>query len=286
MARVAITGSSGQLGRQLVSSFELAGHEVRPLPRDEFDITDPGAAERLGSWQPEIVVNSAAWTDVDGCARDPERAMRVNGDAAGRVAEAAASCGALAVQISTNEVFDGAATEPYPEDAPPDPINAYGRSKLAGERAVAAANPRHLIVRTAWLFGPGGTNFVTKILAAARRAAESSSSLRLVDDEIGNPTWTPDLASAIVELVSDGSRVGVVHAAGVPPVSRLGWATIALEAAGAPADIEPVPLATFERASTPPLRAVLAPSAGVTSIDWRAATRAYVAQLTRDGSNA
>ena len=280
-ARVAVTGSSGQLGRQLVAAFESAGHEVRALPRAEFDITDQADVDGLRAWGPDIVVNSAAWTDVDGCAREPDRAMRVNGDAAGLVARAAASCDALAVQISTNEVFDGRAAEAYPEHAEPNPINAYGRSKLAGERAVAAASPRHLVVRTAWLFGPGGTNFVTKILAAARRAAESGAALRLVEDETGNPTWTPDLARAIVDMTVDRPRVGVVHAAGMPPVSRLEWAMLALQAAEVAADIEPVPLASFERASTPPLHAVLAPSAGVPAMDWRAATQAYVTELLR-----
>ncbi len=281
MARVAITGAAGQLGRHLVLAFKSAGHEVHGLSRPDFDITDTGDVFGLRYWRPEIVVNSAAWTDVDGCARDPGRAMQVNGVAAGRVAEVAAACGALIVQICTNEVFDGTREGGYSEDDEPNPINHYGRSKLAGEGAVAAANPRHLIVRTAWLFGPGGTNFVTKILAAARRAADNSERLRLVEDEIGNPTWTPDLAAAVVALAAGGARLGVVHATGVPPVSRLGWAKVVLDAAGLTAEIEPVPLARFERASTPPLRAVLIPSAGVPAMDWRSATRSYVAELMR-----
>ena len=279
MARVAITGATGQLGRQLVSAFALAGHDVRALSRADLDLSDASDSSDLRTWRPDIVVNSAAWTDVDGCARDPDRAMRINGEGAGRVAEMAASSDARVIHISTNEVFDGTRPQPYSETDEPNPINAYGRSKLAGEQAVAAANPRHLIIRTAWLFGPGGTNFVTKILAAGQRAEAAREPLRLVEDEIGNPTWTPDLADVVVRLATDGSQQGIVHAAGNPAVSRLGWARVALEAAGIAPEIQPVGLASFERASTPPMRAVLAPSVGVPEMDWRPATRSYVAEL-------
>jgi dTDP-4-dehydrorhamnose reductase len=279
MARVAITGATGQLGRQLVRAFTSAGHEALPLSRAELDLDGPPDAGDLRAWRPDIVVNSAAWTDVDGCARDPGRAMRINGEGAGRVAEMAASSDARVVHISTNEVFDGTRPQPYSEADEPNPVNAYGRSKLAGERAVAAANPRHVIIRTAWLFGPGGTNFVTKIIAAGRRAAAAGEPLRLVEDEIGNPTWTPDLADVVVGLATDGSQQGIVHAAGNPAVSRLGWARVALEAAGIAPEIQPVELASFERASTPPMRAVLAPSVGMPEMDWRPVTRTYVADL-------
>lgn len=280
MVRVAITGAAGQLGRQLVRAFEASGHQVRGLSHADFDITSASDAEDLRSWRPEIVVNSAAWTDVDGCAGDPERAMRVNGEAAGQVAGLAAECGALVVQISTNEVFDGAQEHAYHEGDDPNPINAYGRSKLAGERAVAAVNPRHLIVRTAWLFGPGGTNFVTKILAAAQRAADGGQPLRVVADEFGNPTWTPDLAVVIAELVAAPAGRTVIHAAGTPSASRLDWARVALGAAEFSVSIEPVALATFQRASTPPPRAVLAPSEGLSQMDWRTATARCVNKLT------
>lgn len=278
MTRVAITGAAGQLGRQLVSAFEGAGDEVRGLARTEFDITLAAGAEVLRDWRPDVIVNSAAWTDVDGCARDPDRAMLINGAAPGRLAELAASIDALMVQLSTNEVFDGSLARAYRPDDEPNPINAYGRSKLAGERAAAAATSEHLVVRTAWLFGPGGTNFVTKILAAAGRVRAAGEPLRLVEDEIGNPTWTPDLAASIVGFVARGAR-GIVHAAGTPATSRLGWARVVLEAAGTEVPIEPVPLASFERASTPPLRAALDPSPGVPEMAWEPVTRAYAAQV-------
>lgn len=275
MARVAITGGGGQLGRQLDATFRDAGHVVWALTHEDVDIGRPATLERLVDWRPDIVVNAAAWTDVDGCAREPSRAMAINGDGAGAVAAAAARAGASVVQVSTNEVFDGRRDEPYGEDDPTNPINAYGASKLAGERAVAAENSRHVIVRTAWLFGPGGTNFVTKIVAAAERAVASGSPMRIVDDEWGNPTWTPDLARAIAGLATDKRAPRVVHAAGVPAATRLDWAGVALEAAGVEVDIEPVALASFERASTPPARAVLRPSAGLPPMEWRPVTLRY-----------
>lgn len=277
MTRVAITGAAGQLGRQLVAAYGAAGHEVLALSHADLDITDPVHRARLTSWSPEVIVNAAAWTDVDGCARDPSRAMLVNGKAAGAVGEIAAACDALIVQVSSNEVFDGTLDRAYREDDAPNPANAYGASKLAGERAVARS-PRHLIVRTAWLFGPGGTNFVTKILAAAERAAQTGDALRIVDDEWGNPTWTPDLAAAIVSLSIRPDPPAIVHAAGDPPTSRLGWATVALEAARVVVRVAPASLADFERASTPPARAILRPSDGLPVMDWRPATSRYAAQ--------
>lgn len=278
MSRVAITGATGQLGRQLVAAFQAARYDVRGFSHAELDIAHAGGAEAVRGWRPDVVVNSAAWTDVDGCARDPERAMRINGDAAGELAAVAASIGARIVHVSTNEVFDGTSARPYRDDDAPNPINAYGRSKLAGERAVAASNERHLVLRTAWLFGPGGTNFVTKIVAAAERARAGGEALRLVEDEMGNPTWTPALAETIVRLV-ETDRHGIVHAAGTPATSRLGWGRTALAAAGLDVAVEPVPLATFQRASTPPLRAVLEPSVGVDEMAWAPVTRRYAAEV-------
>ena len=275
MARVAITGGGGQLGRQLDATFRAAGDVVWALTHEDVDIGHPATLEALVEWKPDIVINAAAWTDVDGCARDPGRAMAINGEGAGAVAAAAARAGASVVQVSTNEVFDGRRDEPYAEDDPPNPINAYGASKLAGERAAAAANPRHVIVRTAWLFGPGGTNFVTKIVAAAERAAASGSPMRIVDDEWGNPTWTPDLARAIAGLATDEHGPHIVHAVGMPPATRMDWARVALEAAGVEVEVEPVALASFERASTPPERAILRPTAGVPQMDWRSVTLRY-----------
>jgi dTDP-4-dehydrorhamnose reductase len=251
--RVAITGAAGQLGRQLRRTFTQGGDEVLAFGRPEWDIESADSLRRLAAWTPDVVVNSAAWTDVDGCARDPGRALRINGEAAGAVAEAAARAGALSVQISTNEVFDGLRDTPYAEDDATSPRNPYGASKLRGEELTRAANPRSIVVRTAWLFGPGGTNFVTKILAAADRARVAGEPLRVVEDEWGNPTWTPHLADDVRALV-EADASGIYHLAGEPATSRLGWARSFL---GETLTIEPIGMAEFQRASRVPPRAVL-----------------------------
>jgi dTDP-4-dehydrorhamnose reductase len=279
MRRVVVTGAGGQLGRQLVAAFEDEGNHVVALDHAGLDLSDPNAPGRLAELAPEVIVNSAAWTDVDGCARDPERAMELNGAAPGRLA--AATRDATFVQISTNEVFDGERDAPYDEEAAPNPINPYGASKLAGERAVAAATADHLIVRTAWIFGPGGTNFPARILAAALRALDSGAPLRVVADEVGNPTWAPDLARAIVAAVHAGA-LGVLHLAGEPPTSRYDWALAGLE--GLPdLEVTPITRADFARPSTPPARAVLASarsaSLGIAPMDWRPPSRRYARQL-------
>lgn len=257
--RIAVTGASGQLGGELVSTLRGRGHRVAALARPEFDITRRADLEALTGWRPDIVVNAAAWTDVDACALDPERALAINGRAAGEVAAAAAAADALVVQLSTNEVFDGRATRPYREDDTPNPVNPYGSSKLAGERAVSAATGRHLIVRTAWLFGRGPRNFVNKITAAALRARDAGQALRVVDDEVGNPTPTDWLAEAIARL-GDGVwrgelEPGVWHLAGTPPASRYDWARHILD--GLKVKIEPMKLADYERPSRPPPHAPL-----------------------------
>jgi dTDP-4-dehydrorhamnose reductase len=271
--RVAITGAAGQLGRQLVRAFGGAGHEVLALSRPDFDVTDAGHLSRLTDWRPDVVVNSAAWTDVDGCARDPERAMRINGEGAGAVARAAADAGALIVQISTNEVFDGTLDRPYVEDDEPSPINPYGASKLAGEAAVAAASPRNLIVRTAWLYG-GPTSFPEKIRAAAVRMFTEGRPLTVVDDEWGNPTdvsWLAAATERLVGLEADADIVGPVHLAGSPPTSRYGWAEELLR--DVPVRMERIASADYPRPSRVPLRAILdlgrATRFGIEAWDWR-----------------
>lgn len=275
--RVAITGSAGQLGRALVATFLAQGCAVLPLARPEFDITRAADLGRLTEWRPDLVVNSAAWTDVDGCAREPERAWRINGEAAGAVAAAARRAGALMVQISTNEVFDGEAERPYVEEDHPSPINPYGRSKLAGEVLVREAYERHLIVRTAWIFS-SASGFPSRIRAAADRALAGGKPLRVVADEWGNPTPAVWLASAVHRLAAQAVRgavaSGVYHAAGQPPTSRMSWAETVL--ADHPALLEPISLADYRRDSRVPSRAVLdttrLQALGVEAGDWLRST--------------
>jgi dTDP-4-dehydrorhamnose reductase len=279
--RVVILGAAGQLGRQLVRAFESAGDAVTGPAHGTFDLTDPAAPSQLLELGPEIVVNAAAWTDVDGCARDPERAMEINGAAPGRLAGAVAEIEAAFVQISTNEVFGGESADPYGEDAAPNPINPYGSSKLAGEREVAAANPNHLIVRTAWIFGPGGTNFPSKIVVAARKAHQRGASLRVVADEYGNPTWAPDLADRVEQAVTANLR-GVLHLAGEPPATRYEWARVIL-ADVLDVKLEAISRDDYERPAPVPARAILstdrARDLGIGPMDWRPRTREYAADL-------
>ena len=284
--RVAVTGAAGQLGRQVVRAFGADGWKTLRLEHGHGDITSDATITDIKEWRPQVVVNCAAWTDVDGCARDPERAMAINGEAAGRVAEAAAAADAVMVQVSTNEVFDGSTYEPYREDDEPSPINAYGASKLAGERFVAQWAPRHLVVRTAWIFGPGGRNFPGKILEIARRQAAAGEPVRVVADERGNPTWAPDLAEAIrIAVIAFGDGTlgpGVLHVAGEPPASRFEWAeTVLKEVPGV--QLVPISLDQYPRPSRVPPRAVLsterARSLGIPPSDWRPATARYTSEL-------
>ena len=273
--RVAVTGAAGQLGRELVRAFGDAGDEVLPLARPDFDVTDASHLARVAAWRPQLVVNAAAWTDVDACARDPARAMRINGEAAGAVARAAAGVDALAIQVSTNEVFDGSADRAYVEDDVPNPINPYAVAKLAGERLTAAAGGRYLVVRTAWVFGPH-TGFPTRIRAAADRMLREGRPLRVVADEWGNPTPTAWLADTIVQLArldAAGDLVErIYHAAGQPAVSRHEWARHVLARHGV--KIEPVTLQDYPRDTVVPPRAVLDTGRierlGLAPGDWRA----------------
>ena len=195
--------------------------------------------------------------------------MLVNGIGAGLVAAAAAKAGALIVQISTNEVFDGASDRPYRERDRPEPVNAYGASKLRAEQLVASATADHLIIRTAWLFGPDGDSFVTRIRSAAAAASARREPLRVVTDESGNPTWTPALATLVSRAASDSYR-GILHVAGEPPASRHDWAVAILR----DSDVEVLPTESrsFVRASRVPRHAILdmglARSLGLPAIDW------------------
>ena len=209
--RLLLTGAAGMLGHDLSAAAERAGHDVVGLSRGELDIRDAAAVRAaVDAAAPDAVVNCAAWTDVDRAEADEAAATLLNGAAAGHVAAAAAAAGAFVVQVSTDYVFDGTASAPYTESAATAPLGAYGRSKLAGERAVAAAAPDgHAIVRSAWLFGRHGGNFVATML----RLAAERDELTVVDDQIGCPTFTGHLADALVEI-AEQRLGGLRHVAG------------------------------------------------------------------------
>jgi len=206
-SRWLVTGAGGQLGRAVLALAPTEGIRAHGVRHAELDVADPDAVKRaLEQVRPGVVLNCAAFTAVDRCESETELAERVNARAPGVLAAACAG-GPLLVHLSTDYVFDGRASTPIPEDAPTAPLSAYGRSKLAGERAIAEAGEGHLIVRTQWVFGPG-PNFVRTIL----RAARSGEPLRVVEDQIGRPTWTTALARAIFRAVEAGAR-GRLHLA-------------------------------------------------------------------------
>jgi dTDP-4-dehydrorhamnose reductase len=207
--KVLVTGAAGMLGRDVVLAAGNAGHDVVGFGHTELDVADASAVElKLDAERPDVVINCAAWTDVDGAEEAEEEAMAVNGTGAGKVAAAAAAVDASVVYVSSDYVFDGAKRSPYLEGDQPAPLSAYGRTKLAGEEATSAANPRHFIVRSSWLFGIGGGNFVETML----RLAADHGEVLVVHDQVGSPTYTWHLAYGIVRLI-EGLEHGIHHMA-------------------------------------------------------------------------
>jgi len=207
--KVLVTGAGGMLGRDVVLAAGNAGHAVVGFSHIELDVTDAAAlGAKFELERPDVVVNCAAWTDVDGAEEAEEAAMAVNGRGAGNVAAAAAELGASVVYVSSDYVFDGAKGAPYVETDQPAPLSAYGRTKLAGEEATAAANKRHFVVRSSWLFGIGGSNFVETML----RLASTQSEVLVVRDQVGSPTYTWHLAYGVVRLI-EGVEFGIHHMA-------------------------------------------------------------------------
>ena len=275
--RVAITGASGRLGRALLQELRDVA-DVQAWSRPNYDLDDPDAAERVVGSHPDLVVHSAAWTDVDACARNPELAARRNGAAVGELARACAVAGCRLVVISTNEVFAGDRSgSPYRSQDPVGPINAYGASKLLGEtsalEAFASRPDALLIARSAWLYGPPGNDFPTKIIAAALSARESGGALRLVRDETGSPSATADVARGIGELIQVESA-GVRHVVNAGHATRAEWAIEILAVAGIDVATELVSATTWRRDSAPPSWGVLA--SDVPLRPWQFATREYI----------
>jgi len=294
--RVAVTGAGGRLGRALIGALADAPFTGPAGPiawgRDAFDLDAPdGVAARLERDRPEVVIHAAAWTDVDGCALDPDLAMRRNAVATGVLATACAGRGADLVVVSTNEVFDGTRTDdrPYLPTDQPTPGNPYGASKAEGERLARLAfdaKPGAAlgIARTAWLFGSPGLDFPSRILEAAIRAQAAREPLSVVNDEWGTPTYTADVADAIVELLADDAIAGTHHLVNGSFATRADWARDVLGRAGLDVDLVDVPSTTWARPSRPPRWGILAPTplpSGEPMRPWQAAMADYAPALMR-----
>jgi dTDP-4-dehydrorhamnose reductase len=274
--KVLVTGAAGMLGRDVVRAAATANHEVVALGRDELDVARGRLVrETVARELPQAIVNCAAWADVDGAEASEAEATQVNGEAAGTLAAAAAEIGAAIVQPSTDYVFDGTKREPYLESDAVAPINAYGRSKLAGERAVAAANERHFVVRTSWLFGLGGRNFVETMLGLASH----QDHVLVVRDQVGCPTYTGDLAEALVRLI-DGESYGLHHIAGGGECSWYEFAAEIFEQAGADCQAMSCSSDEFPRAAARPGYSVLRTERdyGLVLPDWREGLAHYLTE--------
>jgi dTDP-4-dehydrorhamnose reductase len=252
--RLLVIGAAGMLGHDLIAAAERSGHEPVGWDLPEIDITDSAATTAaITGLAPDVVVNCAAWTDVDGAEEQEELAARVNAEGAGNVAAAAAAANALAIQISTDYSFDGTATAPYVESSPTSALGAYGRTKLAGELAVSeAATPAFAIVRTAWLFGPHGKNFVDTVL----RLGAERDELPVVDDQIGCPTYAGHLAAALVDI-AERRLTGVLHVAGGGQCSWFDLAAAAFERTATQCEVKRISAAELGRRAPRPAYSVL-----------------------------
>jgi dTDP-4-dehydrorhamnose reductase len=251
--RCLVTGAGGQLGRAVVARARSRGHVVVACDHAVLAVEcEDLVARTVEEARPDVVFHCGAWTDVDGCERDPDRADRVNGEGTAHVATACDRAGARLVYVSTDFVFDGGARRPYRVDDPPAPLSAYGRSKLAGESAALAVGG--FVVRTSWVFGPGGKNFPRAILTRAR----SGEPLAVVDDQVGCPTMTHDLAEALLDLAAAGASPGIYHAANEGPCSWCEFAVEILAAAGLGSiPIRPMKSSELDRPARRPAYSVL-----------------------------
>lgn len=270
---ILVVGANGMLGHDLMKV--LAG-EVRGVDLPDIDITSLESVRRvLLTLKPATIINAAAYTDVDGCETNAEQAMAVNGEGAGLLALTAREIGAKLVQISTDYVFDGSKGAPYREDDPVNPLSVYGESKLAGELNAAMA-PEFLIVRTQWLYGLHGKNFVETML----RLAGEKSELAVVDDQTGSPTWTYDLALAIKALLDKGCS-GTYHAANIGFCSWNEFARAIFEEEGLKVKVNSMTTKELARPANRPLYSTLdcgklAADSGYEPRHWREALREYL----------
>ncbi|MFN2556525.1 MAG: dTDP-4-dehydrorhamnose reductase [Nitriliruptorales bacterium] len=256
--KVLVTGSGGQLGLDLVDAF--ADHDVVGLAESDLDVADEAAVvAAVRDHEPHLVVHTGAWTDVDGCERDPDRAHRVNALGTWWVARACRLVDATMVYVSTDYVFDGRGRRdasgqlrPYTEFDPPEPLNIYGQTKQAGEQLIRQTLSEHYVVRTSWLCGARGRNFVRTML----RLGEEQGRARVVDDQIGSPTFTRDLAAAIRELAVTG-RFGTYHRTNSGTCSWYQFAAAIFELTDLDVDLQPMGSSELERPAPRPAYSVL-----------------------------
>ena len=282
--RILTTGGLGQLGRELYDVATAAGHVVVSTDRDDCNIADPDEVGRaVDEARPDVVINCAAWTQVDAAEQNVDAAFRINAIGPRVLAAACNRRDLMLVQISTDYVFDGKADSPIDEWAVPAPASSYGVTKLAGENEVRALNPRHQVIRTAWLYGRQGPNFVLTMLKAAAAGRE----LRVVDDQLGSPTWTGHLAPAVLRL-AERSVPGTYHVTNSGVTSWHGFAAAIFAAAGVDAALVPVPSTEYPTPAPRPAYSVLDNRAwrllGEPDLpDWREGLRGYLAELSAQG---
>ncbi len=273
--RILLTGAGGQLGRSLVPA--LAGRELLALERRQLDIRQlEDVRVALQTHRPELVINAAAYNAVDAAEIDPDAAAAVNEVGPWNLAAATGDIGASLLHVSTDYVFDGSASVPYDEGAVPRPLSAYGRSKLAGETAVRASNPRPFIVRTAWLYAARGKNFPLTMLEAARKGP-----VRVVNDQIGSPTYAPHLAAAIVRLIAESAPFGTYHLAGSGAATWYELTVALFERMRVPVAVTPVTTAEFPRPAPRPRYSVLttAREPRILLPPWQQGLDAFVREL-------
>ncbi len=249
---ILITGNKGRLGGKLVDLL-APHHIISGVDLPDVDLANSAAVGQLADRRPDLVIHTAAWTDVDGCAREPEKALAINAYGTKVVALACQRLGIPLVHISTNEVFDGTREAPYLEYDRASPVNPYGYSKWVAEQIVRELVPQHYIVRLSWLIAHGGRNFVHAVLDRAR----AGQPLRVVTDEVAAPTYNDDLAGALVRLIDTG-HFGTYHLVNEGHVSRWGLARFVLDRAGyADTPVAEIMLADYPRPSTVPPHCVL-----------------------------
>ena len=292
MSRVLLAGATGQLGRELVGALQPLGSVAMPRHR-EMDLANPDSIRTaIRAAAPEIIVNAAGYTTVDKAESEPDLAMQVNGIAPGVIAEEARRIDALLVHYSTDYVFDGAHEEPYTEEDLPNPANIYGKTKLAGERAIAAVGGAHLILRTSWIYSAQPPNFVLTMLRLAREKRE----LAIVDDQTGSPTWARALAEATAQVLGQAGHArtapGIYHFAAWGYTSRFHFAKRILEIVRELAPdytaspvLRPISTAEFPLPATRPLNAATSKERllqvfGVRIPGWESLLRAFLKDLT------